>query len=170
MGILAKRAEKQIGPSRHFVEKGELPMLLALASSLDEPWIRQLLIVCGLPHEDIIPEHLEHFWVIKEKGEILGTVGLEIFGRSALLRSLAVDPGFRKRGFASELAKRAEENAASREVGDLYLLTMTAESFFRKRGYQKIERISAPPEIQETTEFKSLCPASSVCMVKPLPA
>lgn len=101
-----------------------------LAPTGDEPWIRQLLTLCGLPHEDLPPEHLSHFWVIKEKGEILGTVGMEIHGRSALLRSLAVDPPFRKRGFASELRKRAEEFAASLNIKELYLLTMTAESFF----------------------------------------
>lgn len=143
-------------------------MTLALASSMDEPWIRQLLTLCGLPNEDLTPEHLSHFWVIKEKGEILGTVGLEIFGRSALLRSLAIDPRFRKRGFASELTKKAEDYATSLKIEVLYLLTMTAESFFRKRGYQKSERNSVPPEIRGTTEFQSLCPANSVCMVKVL--
>jgi amino-acid N-acetyltransferase len=144
-------------------------MTLALASSMDEPWIRQLLTVCGLPHEDITSEHLGHFWVIKEKGEILGTVGLEIHDRSALLRSLAIHPRFRKRGLASELTKKAEDHAVSLKIEMLYLLTMTAESFFRKRGYQRVERNSAPPEITKTTEFQNLCPASSVCMVKPLP-
>jgi amino-acid N-acetyltransferase len=143
-------------------------MNIVLASSGDEPWIRQLLTLCGLPHEDLTPEHLSHFWVIKEKGEILGTVGLEIHGRSALLRSLAVDPRFRKRGFASELTKRAEDFAASLNIKELYLLTMTAESFFRKRGYQKTEKLSVPPEIQGTAEFQSLCPASSICMFKVL--
>jgi amino-acid N-acetyltransferase len=141
-------------------------MNIVLASSGDEPWIRQLLTLCGLPHEDITPEHLLHFWVIKEKGEVLGTVGLEIYGRSALLRSLAVDPRFRKRGFASELRKRVEEFAASLNIKELYLLTMTAESYFQKRGYQKIERISVPSAIQGTAEFQSLCPASSVLMIK----
>ena len=72
-------------------------MNIVLASSGDEPWIRQLLTLCGLPHEDLTPEHLSHFWVIKERGEILGTAGLEIHGQSALLRSLAVDPQFHKR-------------------------------------------------------------------------
>ncbi|MCX5914663.1 MAG: arsenic resistance N-acetyltransferase ArsN2 [Deltaproteobacteria bacterium] len=143
-------------------------MNLDLASPMDEPWIRQMLTLCGLPHEDITPEHLRHFWVIKETGEILGTVGLEILGRAALLRSLAVDPRFRNRGFASELTKMAEGNAPSLKVELLYLLTMTAESFFRKRGYQKTERNSVPSEIQGTTEFQSFCPASSVCMVKML--
>lgn len=141
-------------------------MNIVSASAGDEPWIRQLLTFCGLPQEDITTEHLRQFWVIKEKGEILGTVGLEIFGRLALLRSLAVDPRFRGRGLASALTRKAEEIAMSLKMEALFLLTMTAEDFFAKRGYQKIERIAAPPEIQGTAEFKNLCPASSVCMIK----
>ncbi len=141
-------------------------MILDAALPTDEPWIRQLLTLCELPHEDITPQHLRHFWVIKEKGEILGVIGLEPFGRLALLRSMAVDPRFRKRGFATQLTTKAEGYAASLKVEELYLLTMTAESFFLKRGYRRIERNSAPPQIQATTEFQGLCPVSSVCMVK----
>ena len=70
--------------------KEEEEMIFEPASPMDEPWIRRLLTLCGLPHEDLTPQHLSHFGVIKEKGEIVGTVGLEIHGRSALLRSLAV--------------------------------------------------------------------------------
>jgi amino-acid N-acetyltransferase len=143
-------------------------MIFEPASPMDESWIRQLLTLCGLPHEDLTPQHLNHFWVIKEKEEIVGMVGLEIHGRSALLRSLAVDPRFRKRGFASELSARAEHFAASHNIKELYLLTMTAESFFLKQGYQRIERNSAPPAIQGTAEFRGLCPVSSVLMIKQL--
>ena len=69
-----------IGPLPDLLQPGrgeplEMDTLIS-ASSVDEPWIRQLLTLCGLPHEDITPEHLPHFWVIKEKGEILGTVGI----------------------------------------------------------------------------------------------
>jgi amino-acid N-acetyltransferase len=84
----------------------------------------------------------------------------------ALLRSLAVDPRYRNRGLASQLTRKAEEYAASLKIKDLYLLTLTAENFFSERGYQKIGRDSAPPEVQETAEFQGLCPTSSVCMVK----
>jgi amino-acid N-acetyltransferase len=66
------------------------------------------------------------------------------------------------------LARKAEDYAASIKIEKVFLLTMTAEGFFLKRGYQKIERISAPPEIQGTTEFQGLCPVSSVCLVKKL--
>ena len=145
-------------------------MELEPASPMDEPWIRQLLILCGLPEEDITPEHLRHFWVLKGKGRVVGVVGIEIFGPTALLRSLAVDPGFRGRGLASRLTREAEDYAASQQVEALYLLTVTAEDFFAKRGYRKSSRESAPAALQETAEFRGLCPASSICMVKSLPS
>ncbi len=141
-------------------------MNIVLASSGDGPWIRQLLTLCGLPHEDITPQHLRHFWVMKEEIEVVGVVGLEIFGRLALLRSLAVDPRFRKRGFARQLTEKAGEYATSLKIEELYLLTVTAESFFLKRGYQRNERNSASLAIQGTAEFQGLCPVSSVLMIK----
>jgi amino-acid N-acetyltransferase len=132
----------------------------------DEPWIRQLLILCELPQADITPEQLRHFLVLKENGQVIGVVGVEVFGRFGLLRSLAVDPRYRRKGFASQLAEKAEEYAASLKIETLYLLTMTAEGFFSKRGYQRLQRNSAPPPVQGTAEFKNLCPISAVCMVK----
>ena len=143
-------------------------MILEPASPMDEPWIRHLLTICELPHEDITSRHLRHFWGAKERGQIVGVIGLEVLGGLALLRSLAVDPRYRNRGLASELTRKAEEHAVSLEIKRLYLLTLTAESFFAKRGYQKIGRDFAPPQVQGTAEFQGLCPATSVCMVKSL--
>lgn len=132
----------------------------------DETRIRQLLILCGLHQEDITPEHLRHFLVLKEKGQVIGLVGVEALGQFGLLRSLAVDPEYRCRGFASQLIEKAEEYAASLKIEALYLLTMTAEGFFTKRGFQKVERDSAPSPVRGTVELSSLCPASAVVMVK----
>jgi amino-acid N-acetyltransferase len=136
------------------------------ASPGDEPRIRRLLSSCGLPHEDITPEHLHHFWVIKEKGQVIGVIGLEVFRPLALLRSLAIDPLFRKRGLGSQLAQQAEKYADSLNIQGLYLFTTTAEGFFAKRGYEKVPREAIPKQIQNTVEFSSLCPVSAVCMVK----
>lgn len=137
-------------------------------SSKDELQIRKLLTLCELPQKDITPEGLHHFLVLKEKEKIIGVVGLEVFGPFGLLRSLAVDPKYRSRGFAPRLIERMEAYAVSLNIEILYLLTMTAEGFFAKYGYQKVERKSAPPVIRGTTEFGSLCPISAVCMVKSL--
>ena len=132
----------------------------------DEPRIRQLLVLCELPQEDITPERLRDFLVLKEKGEIVGVVGVEVLGRFGLLRSLAVDPRCRRRGFGFLLTEKAEEYAASLKIEALYLLTMTAEGFFAKRGYQRVERTAVPLPVQGTAEFKNLCPVAAVCMVK----
>jgi len=134
----------------------------------DEPWIRQLLILCELPQEDITPEKLRHFLVLREKGQVIGVVGVEVFGRFGLLRSLAVDSRYRRKGFASQLAEKAEEYAASLKIETLYLLTTTAEGFFSRLSYLRVQRDSAPPPVQGTAEFKNLCPVSAVCMVKNL--
>jgi amino-acid N-acetyltransferase len=140
------------------------------ASPADEPRIRQLLSSCGLPHEDITPEHLQHFLVLKEKRQMIGVIGLEVLRPFALLRSLAIDPLFRNRGLGSQLTQQAEKYADSLNIQNLYLLTTTAEGFFAKRGYEKVPREAIPNEIENTAEFSSLCPVTAVCMVKFIPS
>jgi len=117
---------------------------------------------------DITDEHLEHFFFIESYGSATGLVGVELYGIDALLRSLVVAETARTRGLGSALVRRAEDYAASRHVGAMYLLTTTAESFFERRGYRRIDRAQAPPAIQSAPEFASLCPASSAFMIKRL--
>ncbi len=86
----------------------------------------------------------------------------------ALLRSLAVAAHVRGRGVGRALLADAERYARSHEVKDIYLLTTTAERFFARAGYERVERDSAPREIQQTEEFSTLCPATSALMRKRL--
>ena len=134
----------------------------------NEPQIRQLLAASDLHHEDISPAQLRHFLLGWDGSRLVAVVGLETKNHVALLRSLAVDSDYRNRKIASGLVTAIEEYAKSLKVSTLYLLTMTAEAFFKKHGYRQTARDSAPPEIQQTTEFQSLCPASAVCMAKHL--
>jgi len=150
---------------------GHIKMKYLFATEDNEPEIKQLLIYSNLHHEDIPPAQLKHFllgWDGPTK--LVAVVGLEIKNHSALLRSLAVDADYRSRGIATKLVGKIEGYAKSIEVDTLYLLTLTAEAFFEKCGYRRIARDSAPAGIQETTEFKNLCPASAVCMVRNLAA
>ncbi len=136
------------------------------ASPSDERRIKDLLSSSGLPHEDIPSEHLSHFWILKKQNQIVGVVGLEVHTPFGLLRSLAVDPGYRNEGLGSQLTQEAEKYARSLNLQALYLLTTTAEGFFAKRGYEKVPREVLPDQIQSTEEFRNLCPATAVCMVK----
>jgi amino-acid N-acetyltransferase len=127
-----------------------------------------LLRAQGLPVSDILDEHLEHFFFISSGGSPTGLVGLELYGTDALLRSLVVGENARRKGLGSALIKHAEQYAASMSVRSIYLLTTTAEAFFKRLGYERIERLRAPSSIKQTREFASLCPASSAFMVKSL--
>ena len=99
---------------------------------------------------------------------LTGVVGLELKNNNALLRSLAVIEPQRSKGLAKQLLREIEKYARSKQVDTLYLLTLTAEGFFAKQGYRRTDRRSAPPAIQETAEFNSLCPETAVCMKKHL--
>ena len=123
----------------------------------------------GLPGSDITDEHLEHFFFIGSDGSPTGLVGIELHGTDALLRSVIVAESDRAQGVGSALVNHAEDYAVLREISALYLLTTTAESFFERRGYRRLDRTQSPPAIRSTAEFSQLCPASSAFMMKRLP-
>jgi amino-acid N-acetyltransferase len=122
----------------------------------------------GLPISDITDEHLEHFFFAGNDDSPTGLVGLEIYDSVALLRSLVVEDSARSKGLGSALTQHAEQYAESTHVQSIYLLTTTAEKFFNRRGYQRIDRSEAPACIKRTREFAGLCPASSAFMFKSL--
>ena len=143
-------------------------MKFEFARSSDEPQLKQLLAECELPYEDITPSHLQHFLVLWDGAQLIGVIGLELLGTFALLRSLAVQVRYRGQGIGSQLTRQAEEYARSYEVEALYLLTTTAESFFAKQGHHTVGRNAVPAVVQETAEFRSICPSTAICMVKHL--
>jgi amino-acid N-acetyltransferase len=145
-------------------------MVFSFASAADEKQIKQLLAASGLEHRDIDPSQLQHFLIANNESALTlcGVIGLELKGSVGLLRSLAVADEYRRQGLASQLVAKIENYARSQKVDTLYLLTLTAEDFFSAKGYHKIVRESAPSALQRTTEFRSLCPQTAVCMKKHL--
>jgi len=127
-----------------------------------------LLQAEGLPTSDLTDAHLEHFFFAGSDVAPTALVGLEIYGADAVLRSLVVNAAARTQGLGAALVAHVENYAAAHQVGAIYLLTTTAETFFARKGYRRIDRTRAPPSIQATPEFSSLCPASSAFMVKQL--
>ena len=102
--------------------------------------------------------------------EPYGVVGIQVFGKTALLRSLAVSESGRGKGLGSALVEHVEHHARSLGVRSIYLLTTTAAQFFETRGYNTVNREDAPTSIAETSQFSSLCPGSSALMIKVLRA
>lgn len=136
--------------------------------SPDETSVKRLLQECRLPASDITPAHLKDFFASGDGSGIFGVIGLEIYGDVALLRSLAVSPERRNAGVAKQLVMHAEKHASAQAVRTICLLTTTADKFFSRLGYGPAPREQAPPAIQRTMEFSTLCPTSSIFMSKQL--
>ena len=143
-------------------------MELFVPTASDLAHIQRLLEACELPFSDLTPAHLSDFLALRRAGDLVGAVGVERFGDAGLLRSLAVDTAWRGRGIGQRLIDEAEALARRRDVRVLYLLTTTAVSFFRGRGYLPVERSAVPPPIRGTREFDTLCPGDAACLMRSL--
>jgi amino-acid N-acetyltransferase len=128
----------------------------------------KLLSQSGLPSSDLAENSLETFLGCGEEDNPSGIIGLEIHDSYGLLRSLAVAPEVRNLGLGKELVSKIELLAKSKRLESIYLLTNTAEQFFTRLGYCRVERATVPEPIKRTTEFSSLCPDSATVMKKVL--
>jgi amino-acid N-acetyltransferase len=85
-----------------------------------------------------VHEHFQHFLVARRVGRVIGSVGVERYGLSALLRSLAVAPEYRGQGLGRALVERPLQEAREQGVKRIVLLTETAPEFFPKFGFRHI--------------------------------
>lgn len=134
------------------------------ANAADLPAVLALLGDSGLPWQDIDAGRMKDYLVAWSGDALLGTVGVETYGTNSLLRSLAVRHDARSTGLGTALCAAMERQARRNGAAWLFLLTTTAERFFSRRGYHAMDRGAAPPAIQATAEFASLCPSRAVCM------
>ena len=135
----------------------------------DATAILDLLVRNNLPVDGLL-DHLETALVARHGDRIVGSAVLEVYRDGALLRSVAVDAGLRGAGIGQELTRSALALADTLGLPAVYLLTTTAESFFPKFEFRRIDRSQVPASVQESVEFRSACPASAVVMRREMSA
>ena len=139
------------------------------AKSSDHAAVVALLQETDLPPDEI-ELHMENFLVIRhpevDRGPelLVGSIGLEIYEDSALLRSLAVHPDFQGNGLGSRLVDSMIEFARGKDINRLFLLTDTAEKFFEKKGFVVVTRDQVPDDMKQSIEFTTLCTSSPSMM------
>ena len=139
--------------------------LLRNATAADMQAVRDLLDSNGLPTSDLTSSNAR-FTVVCEGDRIIGAGALEHFGKAALLRSVAVDAARRGQGLGRHIVKALENQARAAGIIQLVLLTQTARQFFEHQDYHPVDRVQVPETVQQSEEFRSLCPASAQCMMK----
>lgn len=127
-----------------------------------------LVQASGLPTAGITDAFPDGYAVVREGTELVAVAGLEIHGSVGLLRSVAVAASRRTAGLGRLLVEDRLRAANEHELQAVYLLTTTAADYFRRFGFEDARRDEAPADLQSSSEFASVCPASATCLVKPL--
>ena len=135
----------------------------ARPGDLDE--ILALLVTSQLPVEGL-RDHLATTLVARDGGRIVGSAALERYAEGSLLRSVAVLPECRGQRHGRDLTEAAIRLAQESRTSGMYLLTTTAEHFFRHYGFERISRGDVPATVQTSVEFASACPSSATVMRK----
>ncbi len=129
----------------------------------DYKTVTELLESASLPTAGV-SDHFKHFFVAEHEREIVGVIGLEVYDDVALLRSAAVKSSEQNKGIGSQLCNALVENAKVLGVRRLILLTNTAEQYFARKGFNKIDEKSVTGPIRTSVEFTGACPSHAACM------
>jgi amino-acid N-acetyltransferase len=121
----------------------------------------------GLPTSGV-DKCVENFVVAQDRsGSWVGIAGLEVYSKSGLLRSVAVDRRFRCMGEGRGLVDTVLKNAKSKGIETVYLLTDNAASYFAGLGFEVVDRKDVDGAVKASVEFGEMC-ASAVAMRKTL--
>jgi amino-acid N-acetyltransferase len=133
------------------------------ASEADLEPIKALLVANGLPTAGV-DDHWKTFLVARDGEALVACGGAEAYQFAALIRSVAVSPTHRSQGLGRRIVRQLLDRLASRGLREFYLLTTTAEAYFRKRGFKTIDRDEVHPQLLSSREFQDACPDTAVCM------
>ena len=129
--------------------------------------LQLLLRRSELVYEEI-ENHLGNFFVIKVENKVVGCAGIEQYEDVGLLRSVVIDVEFQGRGLGRKIVGKMIDYALTKGIVNLYLLTNSAEDFFKKFDFKIIPRSDVDSRIQQTYEYTTGCEETASVMVKRL--
>ena len=129
----------------------------------DLPAVMQLLAESSLPVAGI-EEHFDNFFVAEDAQNIIGAIGVEIYGDVGLLRSAAVRRDLQRQGIGKQLYTTLIAYAKNKDIKKMMLLTTTAADYFSTKGFRRIDRSTVRGPVTSSVEFTGACPATATCM------
>ena len=119
------------------------------------------LAEADLPRDDLSDSN-GRFFRFEQNGVLAGYGGYEPYGDAALVRSVVVATPMRGQGAGRAIAEALAEEMRAAGIAEAYLLTTTAEDFFRHLGYSEISRDKAPAAILATPQATTICRSAAL--------
>lgn len=139
--------------------------MIRSAIGADLAAVEAMLAEADLPL-DGVRENFSNFMVAEEHGSIVGAVGIEKFDSAALLRSAVVSRERRSTGIGRQLIDEILARTGKAGIGEIYLLTTTAETYFPRFGFGRMDRDAVPEAVQASAEFRGACPDTAIVMAR----
>lgn len=132
------------------------------AEPQDGDSIRRLLTRCDLTTDRIGGGAV--FWLIQGQHEAEGCVALEMYDTTGILRSLAVDPERRGRGWRRALIEWVMHEARARGAIRVVAFTLTVKDLFLQSGFTEILREELSGPVRECWQFKTHACDNAACL------
>jgi N-acetylglutamate synthase-like GNAT family acetyltransferase len=129
------------------------PLTYRPATPADWSAFAALLSLADLPRAGADRHLADFLMAVHGDAALAGVVGLEVYGGTALLRSVvAADRG---QGLGRTLVQETLAAARARGIRQVVLLTTIAADFFPRFGFRHIERSAAPPSCRHRANFRT---------------
>ncbi|MHA1125914.1 MAG: arsenic resistance N-acetyltransferase ArsN2 [Candidatus Heimdallarchaeota archaeon] len=139
--------------------------IIEKASANDLNDIHQLLQMVNLPIGGV-KENVDNFLVLKDNStKLIGCIGLELYAEYALLRSAAVHPENQNQGIGKKLTETTITYAKKIGIKKLFLITNTAEEYFKKIGFTVVQENEIPSSVKQSVEFTFQCAKTGKTMI-----
>jgi UDP-N-acetylmuramate: L-alanyl-gamma-D-glutamyl-meso-diaminopimelate ligase len=141
-----------------------LGLAVTEARASDTPTVKALIDRVSLSYADL-EAHLDDLLVLRDGGQVIGCVAMEMHEDAGLLRSLAVVPERRGEGLGWMLADAALARARQRGARRVFLVTERATDFFAEKfGFKAAERSAIDAAVLESTVFRAARLAKATAM------
>lgn len=125
--------------------------------------VSELLQQNNLYTEGITEKNVQ-FFAMYEEEIVLGIGAFTVCGEFAMLRSVCINHRYQKRGLGNVLCNQLFIKAKELGLENIYLLTDTAERFFKKQNFNRIKREELPKVLENNILVQSACSMNSVVM------
>jgi amino-acid N-acetyltransferase len=131
--------------------------------------VRPLLTASALPTDDLDPAKVELLGMRDQRlGSVIACVGLERYGKEALIRSLVVDSDHRGSGYGARLVDAVLHRAKAGASTLVFGVTTDADAYLSRFGFEPIEREVLTGAITTSTQLRGACPDTAIVMRKEL--
>ena len=96
----------------------------------------------GIEDLDNISDNFEKFFIAKQDGKLIGTIGLKKEGERYRIAKMYVDKSQRGKGIGMQLMDKLLEYCKNNDIKDLFLTTykqMNSVGFYKKMGFEIIK-------------------------------